>query len=642
MRRSSPGNAYSHDPRGDRSFRQRGGLTLGIIVTPVIVRFMVPWVRGPMFTRVHAMIATALDQHVGWRNLPLPLQLFTLAGLRWKMRQTNLFDTSTPATQYPPVPRPQDGRYLVARTVDGSYNDLDDVRMGSAGTRFGRNVPIDRTYPSTGELMQPSPRTVSRELLTREQFIPATTLNVLAAAWLQFMIRDWFSHGKSPKDNPWEVPIEPDDPWPDKPMHIMRTRPDPTRSPEEAHLPPTYSNTESPWWDGSQIYGSNRETQLKARAGTGGKLSITPEGFPPVDPNPDPNQNPIDQPGFWLGLALLRIVFTLEHNSICDRLAQEYPAWSDDDLFDKARLINAALLAKIHTVEWTTAILGHPALQIGMRANWWGIAGEKIFNLVGRVSTSEIISGIPGGPQDNFGVPYSLTEEFVAVYRMHPLIPDDYQFRSAANDTLLQEEQFGSLTNRGALNILQHISMLDLLYSFGVAHPGAVVLHNFPRALQNFHRPDGNLQDLAATDILRSRELGVPRYNEFRRLLHLNPISSWEDLTPNEQWRSELRRVYGDDVEQLDVTVGMFAETPPPGFGFSDTAFRIFLLMASRRLNSDRFFTTDFTERVYTKAGMDWLRDSTMSTVLLRHYPALAPALRGVKNAFAPWQRVTS
>jgi len=26
--------------------------------------------------------------------------------------------------------------------------------------------------------------------------------------------------------------------------------------------------------------------------------------------------------------------------------------------------------------------------------------------------------------------------------------------------------------------------------------------------------------------------------------------------------------------------------------------------------------------------------------VLLRHYPALAPALRGVKNAFWPWTRV--
>jgi hypothetical protein len=59
----------------------------------------------------------------------------------------------------------------------------------------------------------------------------------------------------------------------------------------------------------------------------------------------------------------------------------------------------------------------------------------------------------------------------------------------------------------------------------------------------------------------------------------------------------------------------MYAEPRPPGFAFSDTAFRIFILMASRRLNSDRFFTRDYTPQVYTKTGMDWMNDNTMATV---------------------------
>src|SRR5829696_16021 len=133
--------------------------------------------------------------------------------------------------------------------------------------------------------------------------------------------------------------------------------------------------------------------------------------------------------------------------------------------------------------------------------------------------------------------------------------------------------------------------MQNLFYSFGRTHPGAITLHNYPRALQNFQRPDGIPQDLAATDVFRSRELGVPRYNEFRRLLHLEPRESVEDLTDNPEWVQELRRVYDDDVEQLDQMIGMYAENPPQGFAFSDTAFRIFVLMASRRLNSDRFLT---------------------------------------------------
>jgi hypothetical protein len=59
--------------------------------------------------------------------------------------------------------------------------------------------------------------------------------------------------------------------------------------------------------------------------------------------------------------------------------------------------------------------------------------------------------------------------------------------------------------------------------------------------------------------------------------------------------------------------------------------------MASRRLESDRFFTTDFTPEVYTEVGFDWVKDNTMRTVLLRHFPSLKPALRGVVNPFAPW-----
>ena len=43
-----------------------------------------------------------------------------------------------------------------------------------------------------------------------------------------------------------------------------------------------------------------------------------------------------------------------------------------------------------------------------------------------------------------------------------------------------------------------------LLYSFGVSHPGAITLHNYPRSLQHFNRPDGELLDLATIDIVRA------------------------------------------------------------------------------------------------------------------------------------------
>ena len=43
---------------------------------------------------------------------------------------------------------------------------------GEPGMRFGRNVPLGDTIPDTANLMNPNPRTVSLELLTRTKFKP--------------------------------------------------------------------------------------------------------------------------------------------------------------------------------------------------------------------------------------------------------------------------------------------------------------------------------------------------------------------------------------------------------------------------------------------------------------------------------------
>ncbi|MEA2828653.1 MAG: hypothetical protein QOG43_3092 [Actinomycetota bacterium] len=581
-------------------------------------------------------IATAVDHKRGWDKLPTVLGIPVLIGVRDVLRKHNLFDTTgQPATDAAPVD-PYEPHVLTRRTADGTYNDLENPAMGMAQSRFGRNVPIENTYPEAGaDLITPSPREISRTVMTRDGIIAATACNALAASWLQFMIRDWFSHGKSPTENPIEIPLAPDDTWPKNPMTIMRTRPDPTRPPGPSELPPTYTNTETHWWDLSSIYGSTKQYRAMVRSGVDGKLHVSQAGLIPYPTDPD--LDPALVPGFWLGLAMLQNLFTLEHNSICDHLKARYPALTDDELFEHARMVTAALVAKIHTVEWTTAVISHPTTILALRTNWWGLLGERVHKLVGRVSKSEVISGIPGSEAQHYNVPYCLTEEFVAVYRMHPLIPDDYPLRSASDHSLLEDATLRSLAGKGAIDALDRFSLTDLFYSFGQLHPGVVCLHNFPRFLQEFIRPDGLMLDMAALDIVRSRELGVPRYNEFRRLLHMPPAKDFHDLTDNPVWAEELSSLYDGDIEKVDVTPGMFAEKRPKGFAFSDTAFRIFVLMASRRLNSDRFFTDDYTPEVYTKAGLEWIDDNSMGTVLLRHYPHLRATMRGVKNAFHPW-----
>ena len=596
----------------------------------------------PNYPRWFTAATEAVDRALGWDKLPLPLALTVLGGIRMRMRERNLYDTETPASRAAAAARlpAPDPRQVTARSDDGSYNDLGDPAMGANQARFGRNVPLADTFPEAEPaILSPNPRTVSNELLARREFIPATTLNLFAATWLQFMVHDWFSHGKNSKQHKWRIPLAEDDPFPQRPMEILHTRRDPSAD-RDPDRPPTYSNVVTHWWDASQLYGSDARTVARGRSGVDGKLTIGADGLLPVDPATGTAVAGV-QGNWWFGLALMHHLFALEHNAVCDRLRADFPRWSDDDLFDHARLVIAALLAKIHTVEWTPAILGHPALQVAMRANWWGLEMERLSRLVGRLSDSEVISGIPGGPRDHFGVPYSITEEFVAVYRMHPLIPDAFSFRSHRDNQVLEVRQFPEVADRNARRLIEQLPFADLLYSVGTSHPGAITLRNFPNHLRLRREPDGSVIDLAAIDIMRSRERGVPRYNHFRRLVHRPPVRSFAELTDKPEWAEEIRRVYDGQIDRVDLSVGLFAEPLPQGFGFSDTAFRIFTVMASRRLNSDRFFTIDFNAHTYTQAGIDWIADNTFATVLTRHFPALAPSLRGVKNSFAPWTVAT-
>ncbi|MBD2500639.1 peroxidase family protein [Anabaena azotica] len=577
-----------------------------------------------------------------WHRQILILALLRLNQFRDTLRRQNLHDTSQlPNKDKLPQPLPDpEKRYLKTRTFDGSYNDLEHPEMGMIGTRFGRNVPLKEAYPDEQNLMKPNPRQVSLALMTRKEFIPATTLNILAAAWIQFQNHDWFVHKHHPTKK-LEIPLEKGDPWPEeyRPMNVPQTEADPSRPEGDKSGPPTFISDSTHWWDGSQIYGYDEKSADKLRSHVDGKLTIGDDGLLPLDP-----EKGVDLTGsndnWWVGLSLLHILFVKEHNTLCDELKRRYPDWNDNTLYDHARLINAALMAKIHTVEWTPGILAHPALQIGMNANWYGLLGQDIKRWFGRIGDGELLSGIVGSSTDHHTAPYYLTEEFVSVYRLHPLIPDEFEIHELKTGKLLEKKDFFEASGKRTRALVEAVPITDLFYSLGVAHPGAITLHNYPRFLQQLVRDNGEVFDLAAVDILRDRERGVPRYNRFRELIGRGRVKSFEEITSNPQWAKELREVYNNDIDSVDLMVGMFAEDLPEGFGFSDTAFRVFILMASRRLKSDRFFTKDYRAEVYTQFGLDWIDNNTMLTVLRRHYPELSLAHTGLNNAFAPWRKL--
>jgi len=565
-----------------------------------------------------------------------------------------------------------DDRSLSARTEDGTCNNLDNPAEGAALRRFGRNVELSAAQGETDTLLTPNPRDVSNSVMGRDEFKPATSVNFIAASWIQFMVHDWVDHTVDEVGEPIVVPLPAGDEFGTGELEIKRTKADPTRTADEADYPNSYRNKNTHWWDGSQLYGSNKAQSDTIRSFSGGRLAVNDDNTLPTEfvsgvPITGFNSN------WWVGLSMLHQLFVAEHNAIADMLISNNPGRSDQWIYDKARLINAALMAKIHTVEWTPAIIANPVTERAMYANWWGLLGDREgrddfqdgvaklaedlaktdsfvkktlgFNpaLTAKLDDAAFlehaIGGLVGSRQaDNAGTAYTLTEEFVAVYRMHPLLRDDVEVYDIGSNIVRDRIAIEDTRDGDAEDVMSDQGANRLWYSFGITHPGSLTLHNYPEFLRNINVPLLGDIDLATVDIIRDRERGVPRYNEFRRQIGLTPINKFEDLTSNAETLAELKRLYNNDVEQIDALVGQLAETVrPEGFAFGETAFQIFIMNASRRLITDRFYTSHYTDEVYTPEGIDWVENNTMVDVLNRHYPELNSSLIGVENAFKPW-----
>jgi hypothetical protein len=399
---------------------------------------------------------------------------------------------------------------------------------------------------------------------------------------------------------------------------------------------------------------------------------------------------------------MLHLLFVKEHNAIADMLIKKHAKfdsknnkwiWNqtgfidkvknafsnndtgiktftekelDEHVFQVTRLINAAVMAKIHTIEWTPAILANSALKKAMYTNWYGLANPQTWSkLIKHIpgfsstdwfsgsSSDYVTGGIVGNATNNYGVPFSITEEFTSVYRLHSLLPEKLHFKTLSNASKVESVDLIATRNDKSYKVMASRDLKDLFYSFGTQLPGQIVLNNFPKFMQELTIPGMGTMDLGMVDIIRDRERGVPRYNQFRRAISLKPITKYEDFFPGGKATTDrqkkilesLNKVYGvddkgrDNVETIDLLVGTLAEeVRPKNFGFGETQFQIFILMASRRLMADRFYTTAYTKEYYTPAGLDWIDDEGfMHKIIARHMPELKTHMKGIDTAFAPW-----
>ncbi|KAK7831690.1 alpha-dioxygenase 1 [Quercus suber] len=426
---------------------------------------------------------------------------------------------------------------------------------------------------------------------------------MIAVSWIQLMIHDWVDHLEDTNQIELIAPREVANQCPLKSFKFYKTKEVATGFDEIKTGTPNTLRT------------------LKD-----GKLKISPDGLLLHDQDGIAVSG--DVRNSWIGVSTLQALFIKEHNAVCDALKKEYPSLDDEELYRYARLVTSAVIAKIHTIDWTVELL---------KTDMYGLLGKKFKDTFGHVGGA-ILGGLVGQKKpNNHGVPYSLTEEFVSVYRLHSLLPDNLHLRDISvtpgpnkSPPLIEEVPMPNLIGRKGEEALAKIGFEMLMVSMGHQASGALELWNYPTWFRDLITQDVGGQDrpdhvdLAALEVYRDRERKIARYNEFRRALLLIPISKWEDLTDDKEAIQTLKEVYGDDVEELDLLVGLMAEKKIKGFAISETAFVIFLVMATRRLEADRFFTSYFNEETYTKKGLEWVNSTeSLKDVLDRHYPIM-------------------
>uniref|UniRef100_A0A0D3CMM8 Uncharacterized protein n=1 Tax=Brassica oleracea var. oleracea TaxID=109376 RepID=A0A0D3CMM8_BRAOL len=435
------------------------------------------------------VIVHAVDKMVPWHKLPVFLGLAYLGLRRHLHQEYNLINVGqTPVgTRFNPADYPY-------RTADGKFNDPFNEGVGSESSFIGRNCPpVDQKI----KLLKPDPMVVATKLLARRKLIDTgKQFNMIAASWIQFMIHDWVDHLEETNQIELVAPKEVANECPLSSFRFFKTKEVPTGFFE---IKTGSLNSRTPWWDSSAIYGSNSKAMARVRTYKDGKLKISEEtGLLLQDQ--DGLAISGDIRNSWVGVSALQALFIKEHNAVCDVLKKEYDDLEDEDLYRHARLVTSAVIAKIHTIDWTVELLKTDTLLAGMRTNWYGILGKKFKDSFGHVGSS-ILGGIVGmkKPQ-NHGVPYSITEEFTSVYRMHSLLPDQLELRDidvvpGTNKSLplIEEVSFGKLLGPKGEQTMSHIGFTKLMVSMGHQASGALELMNYPVWIRDLvpHDPNG-------------------------------------------------------------------------------------------------------------------------------------------------------
>ncbi|XP_065179778.1 uncharacterized protein LOC135810229 [Sycon ciliatum] len=358
--------------------------------------------------------------------------------------------------------------------------------------------------------------------------------------------------------------------------------------------------------DATQLYGDEDRLKL-LRTHKNGKLivdKIQGEEYIPLNRMGLANDNPVGRPSQYLcvagdtranvqpGLIVLHTLFVREHNRLCDLYIARKPTALDLEVFEYARRIVIAELQAITYREYLPALLGQDLAKYTGYDSKVNPSVSNIFATAAfRFGHSQVNTHL-WRFDENGSVPHvghvALREAYFTPERvMHEGGVDPYlrgmvEQRAQEIDTLMIDD------------------MRNVLFPVG--------------------RRDG--LDLAALNIQRSRDHGIPDYNTARKEILSKFYQDIAQITKNTTVVSQLKAVY-PSVDVLDAWVGGLAEDHVSGSELGPMFHKIIVANFEAIRNGDRFWY----ERIMNKSEIEMIHNLTLTEIIklntgVKSYPS--------------------
>jgi len=473
------------------------------------------------------------------------------------------------------------------RSIDGSHNNLDDPTWGEAEIELIRLLEPDYSdgISAPAGMNRPNPRAISNAIASQSESLP----NPFHASdwlwqWGQFVDHDIDLTDPPAGAEPLPIIVPENDliftPGSEIPFNRNVAAPG---TGTDSNNPRQQVNAITAYIDGSSVYGSDLERANFLRSGEGGKLKTSTGNLLPFNTANLENANPfgVDADDLFIagdvrsneqiGLTAVHTLFVREHNRLADEIA------ADPNTAEKAA--DAGLSVDDYIYQTTRRIVGAQIQAITYNEFLPLLLGEGAID--------------PYSGYDDTVNP-SISNEFsTAAYRVgHTMLSSELQRinndGTSAGSISLRDSFFNpqEITDNGIDSLL-----------LGLASQKSQTIDAFiVDDVRNFLFPAGNGGlDLAAVNIQRGRDHGLPSYNEARRGLGLGGYTSFDQITSDAEIAQRFRDIYGttdgqDNIDLVDLWIGGIAEDAYNG-GMVGELFNVIISDQFQRLqDGDRFF----------------------------------------------------